>query len=89
MPAPEFAWLPADPSDPDDFQTCESVPGYLCVIEQMDRRAWYCAVYRVPLAPDEVFTSTDADVLPLTAKAARRLCEMAVVADLYKRGADA
>ena len=38
MPAPEFAWVSADPADPDDLMTCRSVPGYLCVAEQMDMR---------------------------------------------------
>lgn len=82
MPAPEFAWVSADPADPDDLMTCRSVPGYLCVAEQMDRREWYCSVSRGGVG---VFHSTDADVLPLTAKAARRLCELAVLADLYRR----
>lgn len=86
MPAPEFAWVSADPADPDDLMTCRSVPGYLCVAEQMDRREWYCSVSRGDV---DVFHSTESDVLPLTAKAARQLCELAVLADLYRRGADA
>ena len=46
------------------------------------RREWYCSVSRGDV---DVFHSTESDVLPLTAKAARQLCELAVLADLYRR----
>lgn len=90
-PAPEFVWVSADPADPDDLQTCRSVPGYSCVIECMDddRRhpLWHAAVYRADDPRAVVFHDCDADVNPKTAKAARDLCEMAVLADLFRRAA--
>lgn len=96
MPAPEFVWV----GDLDDDCTCRSVPGYVLRAELLsdgtdpddpcDVPAWYAAVYREgrtgKWGVDTVFHNDDADVNPKTAKAARNLCEMAVLADLFRRG---
>ena len=80
-----FEWA----GDPGDQQTCRSVPGYVCVAEDMGDD-WFAAVYRagVPAADPAaaVLHSGDAGILPLTGVAARRLCELAVRADVQRRG---
>ena len=92
--APEFVWTGDDPTDE---VACRSVPGYVCHCECMagptaeepdEPEVWYCSVGREPRTgdwrADNVFHSGEWDVVPLTGKAARRLCETAVLADLYR-----
>ncbi len=51
--------------------------GYGAHAEAMGEREWYCSVWRLADGVD-VFHSTDADVVPLTGPAARRLCELVI-----------
>jgi hypothetical protein len=54
--------------------------GLLAHVEKMDERSWYCAVYRYEGTAKRpkcvpIFHSSSNDVVPLTGKAARKLCE--------------
>lgn len=93
----DFIWTGTDPTDE---QFCRSVPGYLCHVECMSdgkdpddpngREHWFAAVTRTEPKdreiPDRyVLHNFEVDICVLTVDAAKRLCEMAVMADLWKK----
>ena len=96
MSKTEFIWT----GDASDEMFCRSVPGYRCHVECMsdgkdvddpnDREHWFAAVTRTEpkdrAIPDRyVLHNFEMDINALTVDAAKRLCEVFVLADIWSK----
>lgn len=63
------------PGEGEDFDPLNDLP----------HEAWYCSVGRDDQSRETLFHSGDSDILPLTGKAARLLCELVIRAELAKQ----
>lgn len=74
----EFKWV----GNPEASQLGQAPGGFFLRIKDCGE-GWYCAVFR---HGKRVFHSGDADILPLSSDAARRLCELVVRVELGRAG---
>lgn len=61
--------------------------GYVATCEELDEGVWFASAYRTSRAYSPAVTllhTSSEDIMPKSGAAARKLCEMAIMADLYK-----
>lgn len=76
--------------DLDDDCVLKTDDGYQAHAEAMDTREWYCSVTHggadsIPFNGRVVFHSAERNIVPLTGRAARWLCEQVIIADRWRQ----
>lgn len=76
--------------DPDDDTFLKTEDGYAAHAEAMHEDAWYCQVTHGDTGPPPfngrvVFHSVERNIVPLTGRAARWLCEQVIIADRWRQ----